>query len=77
MTALLKERNNNFYCSKCMMRQNKLRHTCSFCGAEFSNYFTMLYKITKVLEDEKTMYDFYDDFDYDDFDYNDVFRMQQ
>lgn len=29
-------------------------------------------KITKVLEDEKTMYDFYDDFDY-----NDVFRMRQ
>lgn len=66
MTALLKEKNNKFYCNKCMMQQSKLRHTCSFCGAEFSNYFSMLYKVTKMIEDEKVMYDYYDDFNYDD-----------
>ena len=64
MITSLKEKNNNYYCANCMMRQNKLRHTCSFCGAEFSNYFTMLYKVTKTLEDEKVKYDFYDEFDY-------------
>lgn len=47
------------------MRQPKLRHTCSFCGAEFSNYMTITYKILKAMEDEKTVYDYYDDFDYD------------
>ena len=71
MIASLKERNNQWYCSKCMMRQSKLRNTCSFCGSTFSNLENVLYKIMKEREDEKTMLDYYDDFDY-----NDIYRVR-
>jgi len=49
-----------------MMRQNTFRHTCSFCGTEFANYMEALYSNWKVQEDEKSKYDYYDDYDYGD-----------
>lgn len=66
MTAYLRKKNNAWYCSNCMMRQNTFRHTCSFCGMEFANYMEVVYSNWKVQEDEKSKYDYYDDYDYGD-----------
>ena len=38
MVATIMERDNNWVCSNCMMKQKCLECTCWFCGRTFSNY---------------------------------------
>lgn len=57
MVATLRKRNNNWYCSNCLMRQNAFQHTCNFCGSEFANYMEVLYSNWKVQEDEKSHFE--------------------
>lgn len=44
MVATLVEKNNNWICNNCMMKQQSLECTCWFCGRTFSNYEEILTK---------------------------------
>ena len=64
MVAILKEKNNRYYCSNCMMSQRQLRHSCCFCGCMFSNFQNVLYKALKDKDDYQRKafdFDYYDD----------------
>lgn len=52
MVALIKEKDNKLYCSKCRMTQPHLLETCVFCGSTFSNYESMLLKLYEEEEYE-------------------------
>lgn len=51
MIAKLKERNNYYYCSNCLMRQYNLEITCFFCGATFSNWEEIMVKVFREKEE--------------------------
>lgn len=54
MIAKLVKENNNYYCSKCRMKQPKIIESyCFFCSTTFSNYEEELTKIFKENEDNK------------------------
>lgn len=44
MTSKIIEKHNEYYCSNCMMRQQRIRASCWWCGNLFSNYEEMLIK---------------------------------
>lgn len=55
MVATLKKKGEYYYCSWCMMRQyKKLRASCRWCGAVFSNYEEIIIQnlTLEELEDE-------------------------
>lgn len=54
MVAYLKNKNNQWYCSNCMMRQDIIYSACSFCGQQFVNFEEVCYNNWKDIEDEKT-----------------------
>lgn len=54
MVAELKEKNNNYYCSNCMMQQPIIKPNCVFCGNYFTNYESVLIKNTNQLLGNKT-----------------------
>ena len=66
MTSKLVEKNDNYYCSNCMMRQPRVRVNCWWCGDLFSNYEEVLIKEINIharllidkeeLEDESDFY---------------------
>ena len=53
MVAYLMNKNNQWYCSNCMMRQDTIRYTCSFCGQQFVNFEEVCYNNWKDIENEK------------------------
>ena len=59
MIATLKKRDPlSFYCSNCRMMQYNVKLTCSFCGAEFTNYADILIQMyeaeyEEIIKDEK------------------------
>ena len=53
MIARLVEKNDNFYCSYCMMQQKDIESVCWFCGYPFSNWEEVLQKQFLLMEHEK------------------------
>lgn len=55
MISNLIEKNNQYYCSNCRMRQNDLKEhlSCTFCGYTFSNWAEVQIKIFKEQEEDK------------------------
>ena len=53
MIANLILKNNDYYCSNCMMRQSQIRTQCSFCGDSFSNWENVQFEIYKEKEKEE------------------------
>ena len=51
MVAKIKEKNNYYYCSHCLMRQQELEPNCFFCGATFTNWEEIMVKIFREKED--------------------------
>ena len=42
MTSKLFKKQDQYYCSNCMMRQPRVQANCFWCGDMFSNYENML-----------------------------------
>lgn len=53
MIAQLRTKLDGIYCNNCFVKQQKLKSTCSFCGASFSNYEDYLLLMCKENEDGK------------------------
>lgn len=51
MIARLINKNNNWYCSNCLIQQSSLQENCSFCGNWFSNYNEERLKIRDMEEE--------------------------
>ena len=61
MVTTIKERNNQYYCANCQMRQKELHPSCWWCGYIFDNYEIILLelqeaKLVKEIEDEGNGY---------------------
>ena len=55
MIAHLIEKNGQYYCSECMMRQNLDNNTCKFCGRVFTNWEELMHQIflnTQIKEEK-------------------------
>ena len=51
--ARLVEKNEEFYCSECMMRQKDIESVCFFCGKSFSNWEEILVRLFDVREEDR------------------------
>ena len=52
IATLKKNKDGDYYCSECMMRQLVIGSICSFCECEFSNYEQVMVEILHSLTEK-------------------------